>query len=92
MNGRRVVVTGLGLLTPLGNDVDSSWQGLKNGTSGIGTITHFDTSRYSTRFGGMVRDFDCEVYMESREARRMDVFIQYGMLNKSIFARVLSML
>ena len=79
MSGRRVVVTGLGLLTPSGNDVKSSWEAIKAGTSGIGPITHFDTTDFSTRFGGTIRDFDSNLYMENREARRMDVFIQYGL-------------
>jgi len=77
--GRKVVVTGLGLITPLGNDVETSWQGLKAGRSGINTLTHFDASQFSTRIGGSVKDFDCELYLTRKEARRMDVFIQYGL-------------
>ncbi|MCP5357268.1 MAG: beta-ketoacyl-ACP synthase II [Pseudomonadales bacterium] len=79
MNGRRVVITGLGLITPLGNDVASSWQGLKEGRSGINLLTQFDTAEFSTRFGGSVKDFDCTPYLSAKEARRMDVFIQYGL-------------
>ena len=79
MNGRRVVVTGLGLLTPVGNDVETSWEAIKNGRSGINPIEHFDTAEFTTRFGGSVKGFDCSRYIEKREARRMDVFIQYGM-------------
>ena len=79
MNGRRVVVTGLGLLTPVGNDVESSWDALKNAKSGINTIEHFDTSDFSTRFGGSVKNFDATQYIPAKEARRLDVFIQYGM-------------
>lgn len=78
MNSRRVVVTGLGLVTPLGNDVDSSWSAIKNGQSGINTIEHFDTSEFSTRFGGSIKNFDCTDYMAAKEARRMDVFMHYG--------------
>lgn len=78
MNSRRVVVTGLGLITPLGNDVSSSWDALKNGKSGIGPISHFDVSDFTTRFGGSVKDFDCSQYMEPKDARRMDIFMQYG--------------
>ncbi|MEZ5492035.1 MAG: beta-ketoacyl-ACP synthase II [Gammaproteobacteria bacterium] len=79
MNGRRVVVTGMGLLTPVGNDVESSWQAIKSGQSGINPIEHFDTSEFTTRFGGSIKNFDSSQYMPAREARRMDVFIQYGM-------------
>lgn len=78
MNSRRVVVTGLGLITPLGNDVSSSWEALKNGKSGIAAIEHFDVSDFSTRFGGSIKDFDCSLYMEPKDARRMDIFMQYG--------------
>lgn len=78
MDRRRVVVTGLGLITPLGNDVSSSWDALKNGKSGIAPIEHFDVSDFSTRFGGSIKDFDCSLYMERRDARRMDIFMQYG--------------
>lgn len=79
MNGRRVVITGLGLVTPLGNSVDSSWQAIKEGRSGINMLTQFDTAEFSTRFGGSVKDFDCTPYLSAKEARRMDVFIQYGL-------------
>jgi 3-oxoacyl-[acyl-carrier-protein] synthase II len=79
LNGRRVVVTGLGLLTPLGNDVKSSWDAIKNGQSGINAIDHIDTSEFSTRFGGSIKNFDATEFMPAREARRLDMFIQYGM-------------
>jgi len=69
----------VGLLTPVGNDVETSWEAIKNGQSGINPIEHFDTTEFSTRFGGSVKDFDCSLYIEKREARRMDAFIQYGM-------------
>ena len=78
MNGRKVVVTGLGLITPVGNDVETAWSALKNGVSGINTISHFDTSTFSTRFGGSIKNFDCSLYMDSKDARRFDIFIQYG--------------
>lgn len=78
MNGRKVVVTGLGLITPVGNDVETAWSALKNGVSGIGTISHFDTAAFSTQFGGSIKDFDCNLYMDSKDARRFDIFIQYG--------------
>jgi 3-oxoacyl-[acyl-carrier-protein] synthase II len=75
---RRVVVTGLGMLTPLGNTVDSSWQAALAGKSGIGPIEHMDVSAFGTRFGGSIRDFDIEPYMAAKEARKLDLFIQYG--------------
>ena len=78
MNDRRVVVTGLGLITPVGNDVDSAWNAIKNGQSGINTIDIFDPSEFSTRFGGSIKNFDCSLYMDAKESRRLDVFIQYG--------------
>ena len=78
MNERRVVVTGLGLVSPVGNDVTSSWDALKNGRSGINSLSHFDASSFSTRIGGSIKNFDCSPYMQAKEARRMDIFIQYG--------------
>ena len=78
MNERRVVVTGLGLVSPVGNDVASSWDALKNGRSGINSLSHFDASDFSTRIGGSIKNFDCSPYMQGKEARRMDIFIQYG--------------
>ncbi|MFN3713366.1 MAG: beta-ketoacyl-ACP synthase II [Alcanivoracaceae bacterium] len=77
---RRVVITGLGMLTPLGADVASSWQGLVAGRSGIRSIEHFDTGQYSTRFAGMVPEFNLEDYLSVKDARKMDVFIQHGMV------------
>jgi 3-oxoacyl-[acyl-carrier-protein] synthase II len=76
---RRVVVTGLGMLTPLGNDVASTWRNIVAGNSGIGPIETFDVSAYSTRFGGGIKDFDVARYFDAKEARKMDIFIQYGM-------------
>ena len=78
MSTRRVVITGMGLVTPLGNDLKTSWDSIKNGKSGIETLTHFDVSEFSTRFGGAIKSFDCSEYMEIKEARRMDEFVQYG--------------
>lgn len=78
MSKRRVVVTGMGMLSPVGNTVESSWKALLAGQSGIVNIEHFDTSEFSTRFAGLVKDFDCEAYMSKKEARKMDLFIQYG--------------
>ncbi len=78
MNPRRVVVTGLGMVSPVGNDVESSWEAIIKGRSGIEAITHMDASAYSTRFGGSVKNFVASDYMEPKEARRMDIFMQYG--------------
>ena len=78
MSNKRVVVTGLGMLTPLGNTVDSTWEAIQNGKTGIGPIEHFNVSDFGTRFGGSLKNFDCAIYMEPKDARRMDVFMQYG--------------
>lgn len=79
MSRRRVVVTGMGMLSPLGTDVPSSWQGILAGRSGIGLIEHTDLSAYSTRFGGSVKDFNVEEYLSVKESRKLDLFIQYGL-------------
>ncbi len=79
MSRRRVVVTGMGMLSPLGTDVPSSWQGILAGRSGIGLIEHTDLSAYSTRFGGSVKGFNVEEYLSVKEARKLDLFIQYGL-------------
>ena len=79
MNGRRVVVTGLGMVSPLGLDVASSWSGILAGKSGAATIETFDVSDYSVQFAATVKGFDPTVCMEAKEARRVDVFVQYGM-------------
>ncbi|MBT8138927.1 MAG: beta-ketoacyl-ACP synthase II [Gammaproteobacteria bacterium] len=79
MGSRRVVVTGLGMVSPLGNSVADSWSGIVAGTSGIGPITAFDASAFTTRFGGGVHDFDVTQRLPAKDARKMDLFIQYGM-------------
>ena len=79
MSKRRVVVTGLGMLSPLGASVETSWEGLTAGRSGIAPITAFDTDSYPVRFGGAVPDFDMSSYLPAKEARRMDGFIQWGL-------------
>ncbi|MDR0781474.1 MAG: beta-ketoacyl-ACP synthase II [Pseudomonadales bacterium] len=78
MSRRRVVITGMGVLTPLGNTVAQTWALLCAGKSGIAPITHFDVSAYTTRFGGSIRDFDITAYLEPKEARRLDAFLHYG--------------
>ncbi len=79
MSNRRVVVTGLGLVTPLGNDVSTTWEAILAGKSGIRPITHFDISEFSVRFGGTIVDFDITEYISQKDARKMDPFIHYGM-------------
>ncbi|MFM7053236.1 MAG: beta-ketoacyl-ACP synthase II [Bacteroidota bacterium] len=78
MKLKRVVVTGLGALTPLGNSVSAYWEGLKSGTSGAAPITRFDCSKFKTRFACEVRNFDAESVMEKKEARKLDLFSQFG--------------
>ncbi|WP_434355410.1 beta-ketoacyl-ACP synthase II [Parasalinivibrio latis] len=78
MSNRRVVVTGMGMLSPVGNTVEESWKALLAGQSGISLIDHFDTTDFATRFAGMVKDFNAEEYMSKKDARKMDLFIQYG--------------
>jgi len=75
---RRVVVTGLGMLSPLGNNPETTWQNLLLGKSGISDIQHFDTTEYPTKFAGLIKDFNAEDYMARKEAKKMDLFIQYG--------------
>jgi len=79
MAKRRVVVTGLGMLTGLGASVESTWQGIKAGQSGIRTVTDFDCSALTTQFASQVPDFIVDDYMPAKEARRIDGFIQYGL-------------
>ena len=79
MSRRRIVVTGVGAVTPLGINAEDTWQGLLNGKSGIVPIDQFDASAFPTRFGGAVPGFDITRYISAKEARRMDVFLQYGM-------------
>ncbi|MEQ8516376.1 MAG: beta-ketoacyl-ACP synthase II, partial [Chromatocurvus sp.] len=79
MNGRRVVVTGMGAVTSVGHTVEASWESILAGRSGAADITAFDVSAYSTRFSASVRDFDVSPYLSAKEARKLDVFVQYGM-------------
>ncbi len=74
----RIVITGLGLVTPLGLTVESTWKNVLAGKSGIGPVTRFDVSQYTSRISGSVRDFDVTPYLSSKEARKLDLFIQYG--------------
>ncbi len=76
---RRVVITGLGCISPVGNTIADAWGAITSGKSGIATITKFDASAFSTRFAGEVKGFDVEKYMPAKEARHMDTFIHFGM-------------
>ena len=79
MSRRRVVVTGLGIISPVGNTVSDSWTAILSGQSGIGPITRFDASAYSSRIAGEVKNFAVEKYLSGKEARRFDTFIHYGL-------------
>ncbi len=78
MSKRRVVVTGLGLLTPVGNTVEESWKNIVAGKSGIAPITSFDASQFSTRISGSVKNFDATQYLSPKEMKKMDIFIHFG--------------
>lgn len=79
MNGRRVVITGLGAVTPLANTVSETWEGIINGRSGISAIDSFDISPFATTFGGVIRNLDITQYISGKDAQRMDGFIHYGL-------------
>ncbi|MEQ1485097.1 beta-ketoacyl-ACP synthase II [Methyloglobulus sp.] len=79
MSGRRVVITGLGAITPLANTVSETWEGIINGRSGISAIDSFDISPFATTFGGVIRNFDITQYIPAKDAQRMDGFIHYGL-------------
>lgn len=79
MTKRRVVVTGLGMITPLGKTVDETWDAILASKSGVRPITHFDVTESPVKFCGYVQDFDASKYMNPKDARRLDTFIQYGM-------------
>lgn len=78
MSKRRVVITGLGIVSPVGSTIDKAWQNILDGRSGISPITRFDVSAFPTRFGGGVGDFSAESYLAPKESRKMDPFMQYG--------------
>jgi 3-oxoacyl-[acyl-carrier-protein] synthase II len=80
LSKRRVVVTGLGIVSPVGNDVASAWSAILAGRSGIGPVTRIDTTTFSTHFGGEIRQLDIEPYLSVKDARRMDAFMQYGVI------------
>jgi len=79
LSKRRVVVTGLGIVSPVGNTVSAAWENIISGKSGITRITRFDASNFASQIAGEVKDFDIQQYLSVKEARRMDIFIHYGM-------------
>ena len=79
MDKRRVVITGLGIVSPVGNNVKDAWTNIINGVSGIAPITNIDTEAQAVKFGGAVKDFDVSKYLSAKEAKKMDIFIHYGM-------------
>jgi 3-oxoacyl-[acyl-carrier-protein] synthase II len=80
LSKRRVVVTGLGIISPVGNDVASAWASILAGRSGIGPVARIDTTTFSTHFGGEIRELNIEPYLSGKDARRMDAFMQYGVI------------
>ncbi|MGE5124149.1 MAG: beta-ketoacyl-[acyl-carrier-protein] synthase family protein, partial [Acidobacteriaceae bacterium] len=77
---KRVVITGLGCITPLGNDVSTMWRNILAGKSGVGLISHYDTSQFKVKIGAEVKDFDGAAVFGVREARHMDRFAQFGLV------------
>ncbi len=78
MTKRRVVITGLGIISPVGNSVADAWGNVLAGKSGIGPITSFDVSNFASRFSGSIRDFDPKDYIAAKDVKKMDPFIHYG--------------
>ena len=76
---KRVVITGMGVISALGNELDKFWNSIKNGESGISTVTLFDVSNMSTKVAAEIKDFDPTLYIDKKEARRMDRFTQFAM-------------
>ncbi len=79
MSKRRIVITGLGIVSPVGNTLSDAWENIVSGKSGITRVTRFDASNFSSQIAGEVKDFDVQQYLSAKDARRMDVFIHYGM-------------
>ena len=75
---KRIVVTGMGTINPLGNNVSDLWDGIKNGRSGVGPITYFDTTDFTSKIAGQVKNFDPSAFMDKKDARKMDLFTQYA--------------
>lgn len=77
---RRVVITGLGAITPIGKTVEEFWQGIKNGKCGIDEITHFDTSEFKVKLAAEIKDYAPEKYFDKKQAKRLDEFSQYALI------------
>src|SRR5215212_11823843 len=77
-NRRRVVVTGIGLVSSLGIGTEANWAGIKAGQSGVGTITKFDATQFATRIAGEVKSFDPLAFIDKKDVKKMDIFIQYA--------------
>ena len=80
MNGRRVVITGIGALTPIGNNLQDYWNSLVNGVSGAAKITYFDATNFKTQFACELKGFDVADFIQPKEARKLDKFSQYAMV------------
>jgi len=78
INMKRVVVTGMGVITPIGNNVEDFWSNIKEGTTGFGPITYFDTTDYRAKLAAEVKNFNAADYMDGKSARRMEKFCQYA--------------
>ena len=80
MEMKRVVITGLGAITPLGKDLDEFWNGLVNGVSGANIITRFDASKFKTRFACEVKNYDSNNYFDRKEAKKLDLYSQFALI------------
>ena len=81
MQLKRVVVTGLGALTPIGNNIEEYWEGLKNGKSGSAPVTYYDTEKFKVKFACELKNFNAEDYFDRKEARKLDRFAQYALIS-----------
>ncbi len=80
MSKRRVAITGLGIVSPVGNDIAAAWDSIVSGRSGIAKVERFDTTNFPVHFGGEIRNLELDRYMTAKDARRMDAFMQYGVV------------
>jgi 3-oxoacyl-[acyl-carrier-protein] synthase II len=80
LSKRRVAITGLGIVSPVGNDIAAAWDSIVSGRSGIAKVERFDTTNFPVHFGGEIRNLELDRYMTAKDARRMDAFMQYGVV------------